>query len=123
MSVFHSSMSLSERGSENNNNNIREREREREREGQIPLILDFIYNIDFPGTAESFNFSIVLSVVKGLVVVGTVLGIFQCLGVLLFWIIVGQGPTVLAVGAGSGCLDIFLLPMVFFFLSLRDNSI
>ena len=47
--------------------------------------------------------------------VGTVLGIFQCLGVLLFWIIVGQGPTVLAVGAGSGCLDIFLLPMIFFF--------
>ena len=25
------------------------------------------------------------------------------------WIIVGQGPTVLAVGAGGGCLDIFIL--------------
>ena len=25
------------------------------------------------------------------------------------WIIVGQGPTVLAVGAGGGCLDIFAL--------------
>ena len=25
------------------------------------------------------------------------------------WIIVGQGPTVLAVGAGVGCLDIFSL--------------
>ena len=25
----------------------------------------------------------------------------------LFWIIEGQGPTVLAVGAGWGCLDIF----------------
>ena len=25
------------------------------------------------------------------------------------WIIVGQGPTVLAVGAGGGCLDIFSL--------------
>ena len=25
------------------------------------------------------------------------------------WIIVGQGPTVLAVGAGGGCLDIFTL--------------
>ena len=35
---------------------------------------------------------------------------FQCLGVLLiWWIIVGQGPTVLAVGAGGGCLDIFSL--------------
>ena len=25
------------------------------------------------------------------------------------WIIVGQGPTALAVGAGGGCLDIFSL--------------
>ena len=25
------------------------------------------------------------------------------------WIIVGQGPTALAVGAGGGCLDIFTL--------------
>ena len=25
------------------------------------------------------------------------------------WMIVGQGPTVLAVGAGRGCLDIFIL--------------
>ena len=32
---------------------------------------------------------------------------FQCRGVLLIWIMVGQGPTVLAVGAGGGCLDIF----------------
>ena len=29
-----------------------------------------------------------------------------CLGVLLIWGIVGQGPTVLAVGAGVGYLDI-----------------
>ena len=34
---------------------------------------------------------------------------FQCLGVLLVWIIVGQGPSVLAVGAGGGCLDILSL--------------
>ena len=33
---------------------------------------------------------------------------FQCRGVLLIWIIVGQGPIALAVGAGGGCLDIFL---------------
>ena len=33
------------------------------------------------------------------------------------WIIVGQGPTVLAVGAGGGCLDIFNLIYPFFPLS------
>ena len=38
-----------------------------------------------------------------------VLGKLQCRGVLLIWIIVGQGPTALAVGAGGGCLDIFTL--------------
>ena len=32
---------------------------------------------------------------------------FQCRGVLLIWITVGQGPTVLTVGAGRGCLDIY----------------
>ena len=38
---------------------------------------------------------------------------FQCRGVLLIWIIVGQGPSALAGGAGGGCLDIislFFLP-------------
>ena len=34
---------------------------------------------------------------------------FQCRGVLLIWIRVGQGPTALAVGAGGDCLDIFAL--------------
>ena len=32
----------------------------------------------------------------------------QCRGILLIWIIVGQGPTALA-GVGGGCLDIFSL--------------
>ena len=32
---------------------------------------------------------------------------FQCRAVTLVWIIVGQGPIVLAVGAGVGYLDIF----------------
>ena len=41
----------------------------------------------------------------------------QCRGVLLIWIRVGQGPTVLAVGAGGGCLDIFSLVYHFSFLS------
>ena len=34
---------------------------------------------------------------------------FQCRGVLLVWMIVRQGPIVLAVGAGGGCLDSFTL--------------
>ena len=34
---------------------------------------------------------------------------FQYRGVLLIWIIVGQGPTALAVGVGGGCLDIISL--------------
>ena len=34
---------------------------------------------------------------------------FQCRGVLLIRIIVGQGPTVLAVGAGGDDLDFFSL--------------
>ena len=32
---------------------------------------------------------------------------FQCQGVLLIWIVVGQGPIAPAVGADGGCLDIF----------------
>ena len=42
---------------------------------------------------------------------------FQCRGVLLIWIIVGLGPTALAVGAGGGCLDVFSLIYHFSFLS------
>ena len=34
---------------------------------------------------------------------------FQCQGVLQTWLTVGQGPIVLSVGAGGGCLDIFSL--------------
>ena len=37
--------------------------------------------------------------------------------VLLVWIIVGQGPIALVVGAGGGCLDIFSLVYLFSFLS------
>ena len=47
-------------------------------------------------------------------------------GVLLVWMIVGQGPIALAVGAGGGCLDIFFshLSILFsFFLSLGDGPI
>ena len=42
---------------------------------------------------------------------------FQCQGVLLIWILVGQGPIAHAVGSGGGCLDIFCLVYYFFFLS------
>ena len=42
---------------------------------------------------------------------------FQCRGVLLVWIRVGQGPIALAVGAGRGCLDIFTLIYPFSSLS------
>ena len=42
---------------------------------------------------------------------------FQCRGVLPIWMIVGQGPIALAVGAGGGCLDIFSLIYHFSFLS------
>ena len=42
------------------------------------------------------------------------------------WITVGQGPTVLVVGVGGGCLDIFtfIYPFLFSFsLSLGDSPI
>ena len=57
---------------------------------------------------------------------------FQCRGVLLVWIRVGQGPirvgqrpTALAVGAGGGCLDIYsrLSFLCTLSLSLGDDPI
>ena len=42
---------------------------------------------------------------------------FQCRGVLLIWILVGQGAVALAIVAGGGCLDIFSLNYHFSFLS------
>ena len=51
---------------------------------------------------------------------------FLCRGVLPVWIIVGQGPIVLAIGAGGGCLDIFFsrLTLLFSFsLSLGEGPI
>ena len=54
-----------------------------------------------------------------------VLGKLLVPGVTLIWIIVGQGPLALAVGAGGGCLDIFSLIYLFSFLSpfLGDDPI
>ena len=56
----------------------------------------------------------------------TELGNFQCRGALLICIILGQGPSVLAVGVGGGCLEIFSLVFHFSFsfsLSPGDSSI
>ena len=47
-----------------------------------------------------------------------VLGILSVPGVLLIWILVGQGPNALAVGAGRGYLDIISLIYLFSVLSL-----
>ena len=49
---------------------------------------------------------------------------FQCRGVLLIWIMVGQGPSALAVGAGGGCLDIFFHSSIIslFFLPLWETA-
>ena len=47
-----------------------------------------------------------------------VLGILPVQGRPTIWIIVGQGPTALAVGAGGCCLDIFILIYPFSPLSL-----
>ena len=42
---------------------------------------------------------------------------FQCPGLLLIWILVGQGPVALAVDGGGDGLDIFSLVYHFSFLS------
>ena len=54
-----------------------------------------------------------------------VLGKLPVLGRPTIWIRVGQGPTVLAVGAGGGYLDIFTLdyPFSSFSLSLGRGPI
>ena len=54
-----------------------------------------------------------------------VLGKLPVLGRPTFWMIVGQGPIALAVGACGGCLDIFTLlcPFSPFSLSLGDGLI
>ena len=38
------------------------------------------------------------------------------------WLTVGQGPIVLAVGVGGGCLDIFTLICPFFSFSLSSGD-
>ena len=55
-----------------------------------------------------------------------VLGKLPVAGRPTIWMIVGQGPTALAVGAGGGCLDFFSSPLSllsFFSLFLGDGPI
>ena len=48
---------------------------------------------------------------------------FQCRGVLLIWMKVGQGPIAHAVGAVGGCLGIFLSSIIsVFFLPLWEMA-
>ena len=49
---------------------------------------------------------------------------FQCLGVLLIWIRVGQGPTAPAVGAGESVMAFFFLSSIIslFFLPLSGDG-
>ena len=47
---------------------------------------------------------------------------FQCRSVLLLLIVVGQGPTALAVGAGGDFLNIFSVVYHFFFFLSRGRS-
>ena len=46
----------------------------------------------------------------------------QCQGIPLIWIIVGQGPITLAVGAGRRCLDIQFSLIYLFFLPLWETA-
>ena len=51
-----------------------------------------------------------------------VLGSFQCRGILLLWHMVGQGPAVLAAGAGRvGCFFFFHLVFFFFISSILSS--
>ena len=55
-----------------------------------------------------------------------VLGKLPVPGLSTFWLIVGQGPIALAVGAGGGCLDILLssiLSLLFLPLAGRRTDI
>ena len=46
---------------------------------------------------------------------------FQCRGILLTLITIGQVPSVLAVGAGGGCSDIFFSRLLFLFFSFSRS--
>ena len=76
-------------------------------------------------TCNFTSFSTVFSHIRRWSGGAMVLGNLPVPGRPTIWIIVGQGPTALAVGAGGGCLDIFSLVYHFFSysLSLGDGPI
>ena len=87
------------------------------RTGRVFICSYMIYSV-FVFTDFLFEVSIYCSLlIRGGRVVRWCWVNFQCQGVLLISIIVGQGPSALAVGAGEGCLDIFSLVYHFSFLS------
>ena len=82
-------------------------------------------DIDGSMTCDFTSFSTVFSHIRGWSGGAMVLGNLPVPGRPTIWIIVGQGPTALAVGAGGGSLDIFSLVYHFFSysLSLGDGPI
>ena len=46
---------------------------------------------------------------------------FQCRGILLIWVILGQGPIALPGGVGGGCLDIFISSVMSLFFLLPSG--
>ena len=73
-----------------------------------------------PPMLEFFQYCLFVYFLGGMEWVDLVmmLGNFNCWGIQLIRIIVGQGPTVLAVGVGWDYLVIFLSPIIPLFLSL-----
>ena len=84
---------------------------------------------------ETYSYNTEISFIKGIMILNACVCIywggrvvrrcwanFQCRGVLLIWLIVGQGPNALAVSAGGGCFDIFLSSVFsHFFLPLLER--
>ena len=79
--------------------------------------LDQFIALDLNDLITSFNEEKGSPVLVGWSGGAMVLGKLPVPGRPTIWIIVGQGPTVLAVGAGGGCLDIFSLVYHFSFLT------
>ena len=88
------------------------------------LLSGVVYTITLQGSWGTIDdipitpFHLVLFAARGGRVVRWCWVNFQCQGVLLVWIRVGQGATRLAVGVSKGCLDIFFLVYHFFFFPL-----
>ena len=80
-----------------------------------PLFCQYCAQFEYRGASMHHPTLAFYSCVRGGRVVRRCWVNFQCWGVLLIWMIVGQGPIALAVGAGGGCLDIFFSRLSFLF--------